>query len=53
MRKRWRSGPESLTPDDGTGFCHQEKAVNNIAASLLENEPAILAANKVDLERSF
>ncbi len=30
----------------------KEKALNNIAAALLENEPAILAANQADLERS-
>jgi len=30
----------------------KEKALNNIAAALLENEPAILAANQADLDRS-
>lgn len=30
----------------------KEKALNNIAAALLENEPAILAANQTDLDRS-
>lgn len=30
----------------------KEKALNNIAAALLENEPVILAANHKDLERS-
>ncbi len=30
----------------------KEKALNNIAAALLENTPALLAANQTDLERS-